>query len=207
MQKPQFVDILTPIEPTILSSCLEEIGTIDWDYLHGRDKRRAHPAFATCTTLHLRISAGSDSIVTQPNSSDQIKYVGEILETKESPYANQYPKLVEAMNWAKEYVNGAQIARVMLVKLAGHGKIPLHIDPGAYFDVYKRFHAVFKTHPDVLFIGPPGSIPTHMPKGYLCQLNNIDMHGVISNTDVDRIHLIIDIETNDPRFTVSGPNS
>lgn len=205
MQKPQFVDILTQVDPALFSDWLSEINTIDWDYFYKRDKRRAHPSFATCTTLHMRMSAGTDSIITKPNSNEQIKYVGEILESKESPYMHDYPKLIKAMNWILEYVDGKQLGRVMLVKLAGHGRIPLHIDPGSYFQVYKRFHMVFKTHPDVLFIGPPGSTPVHMPEGYLCQLNNIDLHGVISNTDVDRIHLIADIETDNPRFSVSGP--
>lgn len=205
MIKPKFVDILEKVDDAIFIPALEEIKDIDWDYVRTVDIRHTNSAFVDCTTLALRITKGF--VMPSSNSDADIRKVADIIEAVDMKCINDYPRLQEIIKWSYSFVNGLNLGRVMLVKMNGFGRIPLHIDPGKYFEVYKRFHIVFKTDPDVLFVGPPNSEPTHMPYGYLCQLNNIDLHGVVSKSNESRIHLIVDIETQDRRFEVSGPSN
>lgn len=201
MQSPTFVDIIQKVESHIFNLAIEEIANIDWESVRMRDIRNTNPAFATCITLPLRLSAKYKNPVI--NSTQHILNESEIIEAKDAPWINKYPALQDIISWVYSSVNGIRLGRVMLVNLLELGTIPLHIDPGKYFNVYKRFHVVFKTSPEVVFIGKEGTTPTHMPYGYLCQLNNIDYHGVISKSLDTRIHLIVDIETTDERFSVT----
>jgi hypothetical protein len=41
-----------------------------------------------------------------------------------------------------------------------------------------------------------------MPEGYLSQLANRDFHSAENNSPIDRIHLIIDIDSKNPRFVI-----
>lgn len=203
MEKPTFVDIITKVDEDLFDRAILEIQKIDWDFIHKIDTRHKHAPFATSTAMYFRIPINAP--VVEYNSDSNVRQVSEILDAEDTDFMTQFSAIADIINWANAYVAGKKIGRVMLVKLAEYGKIPLHIDPGKYFDTYKRFHVVFKSTPGVVFLGPPGTVPTHMPVMHLCQLNNIDYHGVESKSNEPRIHLIIDIETDDPRFSVTGP--
>jgi aspartyl/asparaginyl beta-hydroxylase (cupin superfamily) len=97
--------------------------------------------------------------------------------------------------WMFETVSGKTMGRIMIVNLEPRGRVPLHVDPKDYFEMYSRFHVPLKTNPGVVFNGENGTANEHMPLGYLSRLNNRLPHQLDNNSDENRIHLIVDIET------------
>jgi hypothetical protein len=113
-----------------------------------------------------------------------------------------YPCVNELVNWIYTNVEGTKLGRIMLVKLLPGGAIGEHIDPGPYFQAHYRFHVPFITHADMVFFGPGKSNPMHMPEGYLSQLNNRGLHSAENNSHIERIHLIVDINSNNQKYKI-----
>lgn len=79
----------------------------------------------------------------------------------------------------------------MIVNLEPYGIVGDHAYDGPYFDQHARFHVPIKTTPGMTFKGE------HMPIGHLCCLNNSGVHGGINNSEIERIHLIVDVQPQD----------
>jgi hypothetical protein len=99
------------------------------------------------------------------------------------------------VDWIFNRVSGIRLGRIMIVNLLPNSIIPNHVDPGAYFRNYKRFHVPLVTNEGVVFTGSDIGLDYHMPIGTLCQLNNLGLHGVKNLSTESRIHMIVDIET------------
>lgn len=83
------------------------------------------------------------------------------------------------------------IRRVIFTRLPAHKGIPKHRDSGSFLENHRRIHIPIVTHPDVMFLA--GENWQHLARGTMYELNNQRPHAVRNPTDVDRIHLIMDI--------------
>ncbi|WP_017712890.1 aspartyl/asparaginyl beta-hydroxylase domain-containing protein [Prochlorothrix hollandica] len=87
------------------------------------------------------------------------------------------------------YAQG-NFSRIMLAKLPAHSKIKPHIDPYDSSNFTHKIHIPIRTHADVEFM--VGTKRYHFPEGYAFEVNNKAIHAAFNNSDIDRIHLIIE---------------
>lgn len=80
--------------------------------------------------------------------------------------------------------------RVQLVKLPSRRNVFPHVDPGHIFSVSRRIHVPIITNTDVHFFVNLDKIP--MEEGTLFEINNQSIHCVFNQSDLDRVHLIVD---------------
>lgn len=152
--------------------------------------------FSGCQTIHLRYHKIS------PGTENSIRIHSQILECEDSLRRAWYPRLNSLIDWVYMSVKGKRLGRIMLAKMLPHTDIPLHRDPGPYFVTYKRFHVPITTNPMVLFHCKHNDKEIHMKAGSLYQLNNLWLHGADNYSPYERIHMIIDIETDEERFMI-----
>jgi aspartyl/asparaginyl beta-hydroxylase (cupin superfamily) len=106
------------------------------------------------------------------------------------------------VDWIYQTVKGKRLGQIMLAKLLPESGIPYHRDPGPYWEVYKRFHVPIITNPMVLFYCRHNDKEIHMKSGNLYQLNNLWLHAAENYSPYERIHVIVDIETDDECFAI-----
>jgi hypothetical protein len=80
--------------------------------------------------------------------------------------------------------------RVQLVKLPARKNVLPHIDVGHIFRVTRRIHLPIITNQNVDFFIELEKVP--MEEGRLIEINNQAIHCVFNQSDLDRVHLIID---------------
>lgn len=190
------VEILDKIPDSIFMAAKAEVEKIDWENLPIPDRRSEAAVFKTSITNHLRIHDA------KWNTPHTIEALSEIVECRDTKARVLYPCVNDLVNWIYTTVEGTKLGRIMLVKLLPGGTIGEHVDPGPYFRAHYRFHVPFITHTDMVFFGPGRSNPTHMPEGYLSQLDNRGLHSAENNSSVERIHLIVDINSNSQKYKI-----
>lgn len=189
------VKILNKIPSDIFNAAKEEVLKIDWNNLPIPDRRSEASVFKTSITNHLRVHK------IKKDTPHTIEALSAIVDCIDTPARMLYPSIDKLVNWIYDNVNGIKLGRIMIVKLLPNGIINAHIDPGQYFQEHYRFHVPFITDPNVLFYGEDG-VPAHMPEGFLSQLANRRMHSAENQSNVDRIHLIVDIDSNNPIYNI-----
>jgi hypothetical protein len=80
--------------------------------------------------------------------------------------------------------------RVMLVNLPAGCVVGKHFDLGEHLVKCRRIHLPIQTDPAVTFT--VDSAEFHIELGVLTEINNQKEHSVINNSEVDRIHLMVD---------------
>lgn len=90
-------------------------------------------------------------------------------------------------------VNGLQLGRVMITRLAPGTAIAPHVDEGAPATFYSRYQIMLQCLPGVLFRA--GNETAQMTTGDVYHFNNRVEHEVINNSADDRIALVVDIRT------------
>jgi len=190
------VEILDKIPDSIFMAAKAEVEKIDWNDLPIPDRRSEAAVFKTSITNHLRVHDA------KWNTPHTIEALSEIVECRDTRARLLYPCVNELVNWVYNTIEGTKLGRIMLVKLLPGGVIGEHIDPGPYFRAHYRFHVPFVTHSDMVFFGPGKSKPIHMPEGYLSQLDNRGLHSAENNSQVERIHLIVDIDSNNQKYKI-----
>lgn len=186
------VKIIKCVDDNILLPLLAEISEIRWETI--TDSRSQNYIFSTSKSIGIRVPKVTSRPPTTVREWSEILDCVDNLENK-LKYINCY----RAVEWIYEQVNGIALGRIMIVNLLPGGCVAPHVDPGTYFSKYSRFHIPLITNEQVVFSNSETSPAEHMPYGYLCQLNNLDMHMVRNNSNHSRIHIIADIE-------VSGGN-
>jgi hypothetical protein len=188
--KENHVRLIEPVPLELFNSTKNEINSIDWNSKSVQsDFRKLNPVFSTSDTKHIR------SPKLKFNSPKTREAMSDILECKDSVSRYMYPWINKLIDWCYSAVNGKELGRIMVVKLFPGGRVMPHVDTGKYFQRYHRFHVPLITNNQVLFMGPSDTKPIHMPTGILCQLMNRQLHGVENNSNDDRIHIIVDIDT------------
>jgi hypothetical protein len=88
-------------------------------------------------------------------------------------------------------VEGEQLGRVLITKLAPGNQITPHEDGGAPATFYDRYHIMLQNGPGSLF--HCGDETVTMKAGDVWHFDNTKTHSVINNSRDDRITLIADI--------------
>jgi hypothetical protein len=182
------VKILNEVPDELFFPAMQEISEIDWEQFQD-NVRAIYGIFSSSRTIILRKHKLGNRPVPQT-----IEDWCTVIECEDNPmYADKFLNVRKLANWVFDKVNGISCGKIMIVNLAQHGKVSLHIDPNDYFEHYSRFHIPFKTNKNIVFHGTDSIIVEHMPYKNLCQLNNRKMHGLTNNSNENRIHLILDI--------------
>ncbi len=90
----------------------------------------------------------------------------------------------------EEKYNGLR-GQVLLIKLVANKEIPPHTDKGSYLMKARRHHIPIITSSGTVF--GVGDEEVSMGPGECWEINNSRTHYVNNYSDVDRIHLLIDI--------------
>lgn len=90
-------------------------------------------------------------------------------------------------------VEGERLGRVMVNKIKPGGRIYAHADTPAHCAYYGRYHYVLQGQPGVTF--RCGDETVNMRSGEAWWFNNAVEHEVVNNSGDDRLHLIIDIHS------------
>ena len=80
--------------------------------------------------------------------------------------------------------------RILLVKLRANSNIQPHIDNGISLTTCKRTHIPIITNSEVTFT--VGGETKFLKEGEIWEIDNTKEHSVDNNSDIDRIHLIVD---------------
>jgi len=190
------------IVPTeLIDNCLLEISTIDWKNPEFPDRRNLAPVFKTSHAIHLRVhDSTNNNHHASLTPAENIAAYSAIIACIDTPMRQKLPATDALLLWVYTSVNGRSLGRIMLVNLLAGGNVGSHIDPGIYFETYKRFHVPLISNEQVVFTGSEDGQNYHMPTGVLGQLNNGKLHGIQNNSKFDRIHLIADIATDSQEF-------
>lgn len=88
-------------------------------------------------------------------------------------------------------VEGEQLGRVLITKLAPGKQITPHEDAGAPATFYERYHCTLQNNPGSIF--NCGDETVSMKSGEIWWFNNELTHSVLNNSRDDRLTLIADI--------------
>lgn len=88
-------------------------------------------------------------------------------------------------------VEGEQLGRVIITKLAPGAEITPHEDGGAPATYYERYHIILQNLPGSIF--NCGDETVTMKQGDVWWFNNQQVHSVVNNSADDRLTMICDI--------------
>jgi hypothetical protein len=103
-------------------------------------------------------------------------------------------ELLEPIIKDLETIHDGVRGNVLLIKLTAKENISIHDDRGDYLMLSRRNHIPIITDGDVVF--GVGSERVSMNLGECWEINNYRLHWVDNNSDIDRVHLLIDIMPN-----------
>lgn len=87
------------------------------------------------------------------------------------------------------YARGA-CPRIMLARMASGGVIHPHRDGNPSARWPHKIHVPLQTHEKVTFF--VDGVGYHLPEGEAVEVNNMGVHAVANESDIDRIHLIFE---------------
>lgn len=103
-------------------------------------------------------------------------------------------ELIEPIIKDLERIHDGVRGNVLLIKLKAKENIAVHHDSGDYLMLSRRNHIPIVTSDDVFF--GVGEEKVNMQAGECWEINNSRLHYVDNNSDIDRVHLLIDIMPN-----------
>jgi len=90
-----------------------------------------------------------------------------------------------------ELTYGGTSGRILLINLESNKEVPEHTDKGDYLSTVKRFHIPIITNDNVYYTVNGETI--NMKQGECWEINNLKPHSVLNNSNIDRVHLLVDI--------------
>jgi hypothetical protein len=120
--------------------------------------------------------------------------VGDIYPEKINQKGAEIWDLIEPIIKDLESIHDGRRGRVLFTNLVKGEKIELHSDIGQYLGVARRNHIPIITNKDVLF--HVGEEIINMKEGECWEINNNKLHKVHNHSELDRVHLTIDIIPN-----------
>lgn len=97
-------------------------------------------------------------------------------------------------------VEGEELGRIVVTRLSPGREIYPHVDEGAYADYYDRFQLCLQGEKGCSFFAEDEVVD--MLSGELWWFNRKAKHSVRNTSNVDRIHIILDIRTYKPEEIV-----
>jgi hypothetical protein len=143
----------------------------------------------------------TESIFLRWAESQTLEAVFNEIPAIDYPALEQLPEVRPILARIVDLLGTSAIGRILIVKLRPGGFITPHIDEGAYADHYERFHLVLESGIGNAFFvefEPDHSEVAYMKPGELWWFDHKRKHWVINDSQVSRIHLIIDAVV--PRF-------
>jgi|694.fasta_scaffold15129_3 hypothetical protein len=104
-----------------------------------------------------------------------------------------YPGIYSLIDWLKSTVGASYIGKTRIVALLPGKGIPDHINNSSYYSKYTRYHIPLVTHSDVKIIETLTSTEENMLVGNVYTLSNTISHSFKNNSNITRIHLIVDL--------------
>jgi Aspartyl/Asparaginyl beta-hydroxylase len=104
---------------------------------------------------------------------------------------SQYNYIVRSMESAFD----GKVVRSELVVLKANKKVSPHVDGGQMLNISRRCHIPIVTNDNVFFTVFKNRV--NMKPGICYEINNGMPHSVENNSDLDRVHLILDILPNE----------
>lgn len=111
---------------------------------------------------------------------------------KKSKYYNLFESDVEELNKAYNSIFGkGNVIRIEIVKMPANSEVKPHIDYGGSLQTNNRTHIPLQTSEGCVFT--VGVDSKHLKIGEIWEINNSgEIHGVINDSDIERIHMIVD---------------
>ena len=100
-------------------------------------------------------------------------------------------EMVEPIIKDLEKIHDGVRGNVLIIKLKANQNIPSHFDDGDYLVYSRRHHVAIITSQETKF--GVGLEKINMLEGECWEINNTRLHSVKNNSDIDRVHLLIDI--------------
>jgi hypothetical protein len=110
-----------------------------------------------------------------------------ISEVKDPAMLDVVSKIVNDLELMCNGVSG----RVLLIRLLANRDVSEHTDKGEYLSAVRRFHIPIITNELVSYTVNGETI--NMKEGECWEINNQKPHSVLNDSDIDRVHLLIDI--------------
>lgn len=120
---------------------------------------------------------------------------GESFITKQESDDAGLINLLEPIIKNLEEIHNGIRGMVLLIKLKAKQNIAIHFDSGDYLMLSRRNHIPIITSDNVFF--GVGDEKISMQAGECWEINNSRPHFVENNSDIDRVHLLIDIMPNE----------
>jgi hypothetical protein len=108
-------------------------------------------------------------------------------EVKDVDMLDSVSDIVKDLELMCEGVSG----RVLLLKLFAKKDVSEHTDSGEYLSAVRRFHIPIITNDLVSYTVNGETV--NMKEGECWEINNQRPHSVLNDSDIDRVHLLIDI--------------
>ena len=108
-------------------------------------------------------------------------------EVKDAEMLDVVSSIVKDLELMCDGVSG----RVLLIKLLANKDVSEHTDRGEYLSAVRRFHIPVITNDLVSYTVNGETI--NMKEGECWEINNLKPHSVLNDSDIDRVHLLIDI--------------
>lgn len=109
------------------------------------------------------------------------------------PSKEAHKQLLDIFNDIEKRYDG-KVVRVEIIKMLKNSKIRKHNDSGEMLNVTRRCHIPIITNDNVFFTVLENTI--NMKEGICYEINNGMPHSVENKSNLDRVHIIIDIMPN-----------
>jgi aspartyl/asparaginyl beta-hydroxylase (cupin superfamily) len=142
-----------------------------------------------------------DKFYTHKDTNSYFMYQSDLKWTKDQIFSVEAKIDDEELLWLIEPIiedlerihNGVR-GNVLFIKLKAKHNIPKHFDDGDYLVYSRRHHVPIITSEQTLF--GVGTEKINMLEGECWEINNTRFHSVENDSDIDRVHLLIDIMPN-----------
>lgn len=190
-----FTRIVTGLDFSSINKELEANEAL-FDLNDFRQKFKGSP-FSDTSFIPCRMSYDLDHEPTEEELVEHLKTKGvNNIYAVDTPEYSKLPMVYEAVMSLAALVKAEQIGRVLVTRLNPNGHIGAHKDFGQYHDYYDRFHIVLSGKGCHF---RSGKETVKMMPGEVWWFWNNDEHEVWNDSDVARIHIVIDFKLKGPK--------
>ncbi len=125
------------------------------------------------------------------NRMDDTEIILNDIQTYDYPAWRELPQVRAVIFDLMRRVEGVQLGRLLITRLAPGKKIPAHADQGAPVEFYSRYQIAVQSLPGAIF--QIGDEAVNFRSGEVWKIDNKTEHSVTNNSADDRIVIIADI--------------
>lgn len=171
--------IVTTIPETIIQDIISSIDDPDWFV---KEYRNGLPSMKDTNSIPIM----HPDRCWMNRSDNQI-----IREIQKQPLHDKfYPKIEPILEILSRFYKYRQYS-AFITRCAPKGKVGIHRDAGNFLEKCHRIHIPLLTHEDALYVINDERV--HWKHGHVYEFDNTLPHGVENNSNIYRIHLIINL--------------